>query len=282
MVPGELVTVTSNQVLRKLERNDIPAAMRLSTEAGWNQTEDDWRLLVELAPDGCFAVEVDGELASTTTLFTYGTKLGWIGMVLTRTDFRGRGLARLLLTHALSIADSRGVESVKLDATEQGRPLYEKLGFHNEQIVERWERPAEVQESRQQNVADARFPEPFALDAEAFGADRSALLTFLAKHHPPVVIGNSFLLTRPGRLNKYLGPCVAESSHIARDLIESVIHEPISGGWFWDLLSENKHAASLARELGFVPMRRLVRMARGKELRADEEAIYALAAFELG
>src|SRR5437762_3624981 len=39
--------------LRNLNNNDLPAAMELSTLAGWNQTADDWRMLLELAPDGC-------------------------------------------------------------------------------------------------------------------------------------------------------------------------------------------------------------------------------------
>lgn len=273
---------TVNPVLRKLRLGDIPAAMQLSTQAGWNQTEDDWRLLVELAQDGCFAMEVDGELASTATLFIYGTKLAWIGMVLTRAEFRGKGFARSLLTHALTIADSLGVESVKLDATEEGRPLYEKLGFRAEQIVQRWEQQGSEGKEERSLPASFLSQESLALDAKAFGADRSELLLYLAKTHRSVTLGKSFLLSRPGRLNRYLGPCVAESSQIARTLIEGVVHRPASGGWFWDLLPENNGAVSLARDLGFAPKRHLVRMVRGTDQRGDEKSIYALAGFELG
>jgi hypothetical protein len=38
----------------------------------------------------------------------------------------------------------------------------------------------------------------------------------------------------------------------------------------------------MARDLGFTPQRHLMRMVRGKELRAHEELIFALAGFELG
>jgi hypothetical protein len=34
--------------------DDIPAAMRLKGDAGWNQTEADWRPLITASPDGCF------------------------------------------------------------------------------------------------------------------------------------------------------------------------------------------------------------------------------------
>jgi hypothetical protein len=39
---------------------------------------------------------------------------------------------------------------------------------------------------------------------------------------------------------------------------------------------------ALARDLGFSPTRHLLRMARGKELLGKENAIYAIAGFELG
>jgi hypothetical protein len=50
----------------------------------------------------------------------------------------------------------------------------------------------------------------------------------------------------------------------------------------WDLFPRNQDAVALARDLGFSPQRHLVRMARGKELREKENAIYAIAGFELG
>jgi hypothetical protein len=52
--------------------------------------------------------------------------------------------------------------------------------------------------------------------------------------------------------------------------------------WFWDLFPGNQQAATIARELAFVPQRRLLRMARGRELSENCDAIYAIAGFELG
>src|SRR5947209_20559745 len=111
--------------VRLLNPSDIPQAMRLKGAAGWNQTAEDWARLMELAPHGCFGIDVDGVLASTTTAVCYGTDLAWIGMVLTSAEHRGRGLARTLMRHTLEYIAQRGVECVKLDATDMGRPLYE-------------------------------------------------------------------------------------------------------------------------------------------------------------
>jgi hypothetical protein len=121
-----------------------------------------------------------------------------------------------------------------------------------------------------------------AIDTRVFGADRSALLDKLALRKPPISGTNSYLLTRPGRLAHYLGPCVAEKPEVARGLIEHALQNAVSGEWSWDLLPRNSSAVAIAQELDFAPKRHLMRMVRGKDLRAREDWVYAIAGFELG
>src|SRR6266704_1005113 len=204
-------------VLRRLLASDIPAAMQLSEQAGWNQTTEDWRMLMDLAPEGCFAIEVDGELAATTTLICYGRRLAWIGMVLTSASYRGRGFARRLLTKALKQADQLRIETVKLDATDQGRPIYEKMGFRFEQEVERWSRSGSGDSSGIELAIDVpATPNWQVADRDAFGIERFGLLQRLARRGSSLFIENSYLLTRPGRQTEYLGPAVCDSHRIAR------------------------------------------------------------------
>src|SRR6266566_9583484 len=100
--------------LRLLQTADLASAIELSRLAGWNQTIEDWQTVLRLDPDGCFAIEVDDRIAATTTLLCYGTRLAWIGMVLTRPEYRRMGFARTLLATALQRADNMGVETLKL------------------------------------------------------------------------------------------------------------------------------------------------------------------------
>src|ERR1700694_4643986 len=111
--------------------------MRLKEAAGWNQTPGDWRNVMTLAPDGCFGMDCDGALRATATAVCYGRELAWIGMVLTDPAFRGRGLARNLMEHALDYLRGRGVGWVKLDATDMGHVLYERLGVRGGSGIER-------------------------------------------------------------------------------------------------------------------------------------------------
>jgi len=176
------------------------------------------------------------------------------------------------------------IQSVKLDATDQGQPLYEKLGFRAEQSVERWVRtdaslspPADNEATNHVDTECWR-----AADISAFGLDRSQLLDRLAVRHAPLTARNSYLLTRPGRVTHYLGPCIADSQSTARALISCALNAPSQGGLSWDLLPENAAAVGLATDFGFVPKRHLLRMVRGKDFRGQEQSIFAIAGFELG
>lgn len=273
------MTEAGSEKLRRLRAEDIPAAAQLSAQAGWNQTEEDWRTLLELSPEGCLAIEVGGHLAATTTLLCYGRRMAWIGMVLTKAEYQRRGFARRLLAHALESADMMGIATIKLDATDQGQPLYDSLGFRSEQEIERWSRPGG---NGPLPASGASVEEPWRdLDSLVFGTDRSHLLERLARLNPPRSISQSYLFTRPGRVTAYLGPCVSEDPRPARRLIEACVLNS-RYAWSWDLFPRNQHAVALARDLGFSPKRHLVRMARGKELREKENVIHAIAGFELG
>jgi len=266
--------------LRLMRNDDLPAAVELSTLAGWKQTAEDWRMLMGLAPAGCFALEVEGKLVSTTTLLSYGRRLAWIGMVLTHPDYRGRGFASRLLRHVLEYADSSAIETIKLDATELGRPIYERFGFSAEQPVMRWVRPGDDKSCIRSG--HGRCDENWrGLDIEAFGADRWPLLQKLSGRCQVSSRSNAFLFARAGRVTAYLGPCVASTREAARELITGCLATH-STSWCWDLLPSNQGATALASELGFAPQRHLTRMYRGKPLNGRDDMVYALAGFELG
>ena len=245
-------------------------------------------MLLDLAPNSCFGIEALGRLVATTTLLCYQRKLAWIGMVLTHPEYRGRGFARRLVRAALDRADSLGMGTVKLDATEHGRSLYASLGFQAEQAVERWSRPGlpksqppepQIRGLRNSSTLPTTLRE---LDTQAFAADRSIMLQELAQRSSLHSSPNAFLFARAGRATEYLGPCVAADSAAAQAIIAGAINSSAHTGWSWDLLPANKDAVTLASEWGFTRQRCLTRMVRGKPLYGRDEMVYAIAGFELG
>jgi len=264
-------------MIRPLTERDIEACMSLSREAGWNQTAHDWRAALKTGVGSCWGFEDAGELVGTATAVDYSGELAWIGMVLVRGDRRRRGIARRLMEHALEWCDAREIPTVKLDATDFGRPLYLALGFEDEQLIERWGGTGEAGERTEAGVPD------FALDA--FGQDRRELLERLASMPgaESFETEGGFALTRSGANARYLGPLVAADRETARRLVKTAIRGRPGEPYFWDLLPEHAGATELAGELGFVLKRRLVRMARpGGAVRSDAERMWGAAGFEYG
>jgi len=226
-------------------------ALSLSTGAGWNQTMADWLALMSDSPDGCLGMACDGKIVATTTLVCYEKRLAWIGMVLTHPDYRRRGFARTLVSRAMELAREREVRTIKLDATDQGRPLYQSLGFRDEQPVERW------------------------------GCDVTSIEEYRLRT-PPFIDDGGYLLHRPGIRAHYLGPCVASDPQTAERLFRRAIDHICADHYFWDLLPANANAVSLAQRLGFGPLRKLTRMVWGPDTPEDQSRIYAIAGFEWG
>src|SRR5215212_6103804 len=135
--------ISSPLEIRLLRESDIAAAMDLKNSAGWNQTENDWRTLLQLEPHGCFAAVLDEQLVGTTTTTTFGSELAWVGMVLVRPEKRRAGIATKLLESAINYLETR-VATVKLDATADGKHVYERMGFEVESLIDRWSRKGEA------------------------------------------------------------------------------------------------------------------------------------------
>ena len=278
-----LTAMTDPQV-RLLTLADIPAAMRLKDAAGWNQTETDWRNLLALAPDGCFGIDCDGTLRATATAVCFGEELAWVGMVLTDPSYRGRGFARRLMEHALDYLRSRPVAWIKLDATEMGSPLYERLGFREESRIERWMR--EKGPAPKVVAPPGRFDLDRALDRNAFGADRTSLLKVLAAIESASV-AHGYAMGRPGSRAAYFGPCVARSADAARNLLAWFLNRHPDGSIYWDILPVNDESVAMARAFGFTRVRELVRMAlpgakNPPRLTGDDSLVFAIAGFEFG
>jgi len=273
------------RVVRTLTAADVASAMELSVAANWNQTEEDWQRVIRLSPRGCSCIEDAGKIVATATLVVYSVRLAWIGMVLTRPEYRGQGLARRLMEDAIASAQEQGIRTLMLDATDQGRPLYESLGFSPEHAVERWERKGKhdrgVLREPQRSLGLSR--ELFDQDECVFGVSREKVLEELAEAGELDITGCGYVLSRAGRSRRYLGPCVAESGDKARVLMAAHLDKfDTAEGWYWDLLPENQEAKRCAEELGFTRSRVLCRMRRGEALEQNVARMYAIAGFELG
>jgi len=275
-----------------LSEGHLTAALRLTEQSQWNQTERDWRRLFDLRPRSCFGASLDGRLIGTVTTVAYGKELAWIGMMLVDPDYRRRGLGTRLMQTALEYLRRIGVESIKLDATPAGRPLYESLGFRPEGLIERWEGIGHPGLKEKWPVWDERLrPAVYAFDHLAFGADRSPILASLMEDPmvAPLVAMTpegqleGFALTRPGRQAFYIGPAAARGRETALALLDGMLVQLAGEKVFLDFNTTFGLGSEVLADRGLTKQRDLTQMAFGPESRAGlSKRIFGLAGPELG
>lgn len=274
--------------IRPLGADDIDAGMRLCALAGWNQLPDDWRMFIELQPDGCFAAVRQGRVIGTATVLAF-PGCAWIGMVLVDPGLRRMGIGTGLMQAAMASLPADAV--LGLDATAAGRPVYQRLGFTDRQELRRLIlRPRAAAAAPSPGVRAMREDDltaVVALDAQAFGSARGALLRWLHRHHPSlawVATGadgtvRGCLLGRPGAAFMQLGPVVAPDSSTAQALVASAIGAGHAEPMGLDAVDDPAWCAWLG-SLGFVEERRFTRMLRGA--RPGGAGLWAIAGPELG
>ncbi len=256
--------------LRVMTEADVPAGLRLKDLAGWNQTPEDWRRFLGASPQGCFVAEVDGKVVGTATTITYENRFAWIGMVLVDPEFRGRGIGTRLLERTIEFLDEAGIATLKLDATPQGKPIYEKLGFVTEFEIERWTLERSAGEETERAAVTHELDNILVWDREIFGADRRALLRSLHRDAPEFTLtverGRELLgytFGRRGSRADHVGPWVARDEAAARELSGEFLRRSQRARVFVDAVTQNPFARALLREKGFAFARPLTRMVRG-------------------
>lgn len=88
---------------------------------------------------GYFAVNEQGEVIAGAGLWLMDwipgpyaptAVAGYLCNVFTEEAYRGKGIARKLVTMAVEECQKRGLKRLALHASDDGRPLYESMGFH--------------------------------------------------------------------------------------------------------------------------------------------------------
>ena len=283
-----------------LDTTHVADCLRLSDQAGWNQVAADWELL--LAPGHAFGFADRGKLVATALVFPYPPEFAWISMVLVDEEWRRQGLASQLMRACLDRAEYLGLAPM-LDATEAGRPVYERLGFVAGERIVRMEgrglRPATGREGAGRMngtirpVTDDDIERISEWDAVRFGASRSRVLRALIRRKPEAAFVceqgdeiRGFVLARDGRRSKQLGPVVANDQELAVALVELGLvglHATGVAAISIDVPADNVGFVEFLEQRGFISRRAFVRMVKGIELPVGKLADgYAIGGPEIG
>ncbi|MEH2557048.1 GNAT superfamily N-acetyltransferase [Bradyrhizobium algeriense] len=259
---------------------DAQAGLALSTEAGWNQNEADWRFF--LSKGVVFGMRNGARLVATAALLPYSAGNAWISMVLVTADFRRRGIATRLVDACLDVAKRRGL-TAWLDATPAGAAVYGPLGFTPTLQLRRLRlaRPREAKATEQLSAGDLEAL--IVRDASAMGFDRSTLLSEFAVRSGSCVVSRTqaMALIRDGRTARHIGPLLADRTDQALALIDAIVSSE-AGPWLIDAAhSQDEFLDGLVRS-GWNIERPFQRMRFGRATMLSAELPFAVAGPEFG
>ncbi len=282
-------------VERRLVSNDVDNALLLSREAGWNQTVQDWRLMLGFGLGFGFET-VDKRLVATALTVPHGNSVVWVSMVLVTKEFRQRGLATRLLSSCIESTTGKS-SSLVLDATETGRLVYEQVGFQPLHGLHRMHRraatrsaPIPIKRIPVSCTAKSDLPEIIKVDKTAFGADRSVVLRHLHEWQPSMAFSvrtpnkdlRGYVFGREGSHAFQLGPLVAEDDDTAVALIARAL-DGVAGPVYIDALDGQGLFRYWLEQNGFQPQRSFTRMILGSIIIPDQpNRVFAAAGPELG
>ncbi|GLR88566.1 GNAT family N-acetyltransferase [Bradyrhizobium iriomotense] len=214
---------TSTILLTAFRAEHLAGAARLSHQANWPHRLEDWEMALYLSA-GIVALDAMASTVLGTVLMTpYKQDVATINMVIVDEAARGHGLGRRLMEAAIALAGSR---ALRLIATPEGLPLYEKLGFcQTGSIIQHQGQVRHVEAPTKVRLAEPHEISAIVdLDRRAFGADREELLRVLAKIGRLAVLGDGSGITGFGALRCFgrgevIGPVVAASAEDGKALL---------------------------------------------------------------
>ncbi|MDX8452277.1 GNAT family N-acetyltransferase [Mesorhizobium sp. VK9D] len=208
--------------LRDFGPDHIEGAVALSRQENWPHRPQDWQMALQLS-SGAVALDGQGRVTGTILVTPYGTDCAMINMVIVDRNMRGLGLGRRLMEQAFALAQKR---PLRLVATADGMPLYQKLGFvpsgtilQHQGSVAALGAPDGVEATSADDLLEIK-----ALDRDAYGADREALIDALAERGQFAVIRRdgaieAYAAIRPFGRGEVIGPVIAGSVEDAKALI---------------------------------------------------------------
>lgn len=193
----------------------LPGALRLSQQAGWPHRAEDWVQTLSVST-GVVAM-AGGRVVGTAICSDLG-QVTALTMIVVDEAMRGRGLGRRLMNAVIRVAEGR---EMRLTATDEGLPLYEKLGFVATGIITQHQGTAlaGTPESPVRDGDAADLDRLAIMDLQATGMQRHALLQQIAANGQLLVTGSGAGLLRRFGHGHVIGPVIADDPAAARALM---------------------------------------------------------------
>lgn len=276
---------------RPMSKDDLALAVEWAAGEGWNPGLEDVEAFYAADPGGFLMAYAGGEPAASISVVRYGESFAFLGLYITRTDLRGRGIGYGLWQQAMA---GLGGRTVGLDGVVEQQPNYRKSGFEyahrNVRMsgISMADMPADP---RIATIGRGLHQTVVSHDREHFPEERENFLrVWLA---PGNASRRGLAVVEDGDMKGYgtiracrdgfkIGPLFAGSEEVA-DLLFRALAGSVKGQEvILDIPEPNAGAQALAERYELSPVFETARMYKGRPPQLPLERIYGITTFELG
>jgi ribosomal protein S18 acetylase RimI-like enzyme len=254
---------------------DVDVFLELATAEGWICDRWEFDFLLRTFPQGCLVERANGRAVAFVTSIKYG-RSGWIGNLLVREELRSQGIGATLMKESLNSLVEAGAETVWLTASEQGKSIYERLGFVAIDTIKRW--TGQGREGDAAVIRGISTAQMVILDQAGWGDRREAIIAAVAERGMVCGENDGFLVAQPSAVGIQLGPWGCSSREAAAKYLDNALATAgAETKVFLDVPVRNVAASALLYALGFRVNRTNTLMYLGHKPSYDPERVYALA-----
>ncbi|PFC44318.1 GNAT family N-acetyltransferase, partial [Bacillus thuringiensis] len=219
--------------LERLREEQIGDIVSLSSYIGWDYNREE----VETIFNSGIVYGVWNErkeLIASAAIILYGEALASIGMVIVHPDYKGRGIGKMITDSCIKSVLAH--TPIMLIATDEGKPLYEKLGFREVSYVSKYicnsynaNNHCIENEDYMMNYEECDLEKIIKIDENAFGTNRKVFLKKrimqseqcnVVKDKEQNVLGYGLSIQTPE--NKIIGPVVAKNNAMAMRIVHGL------------------------------------------------------------
>lgn len=212
-----------------MSTEELGIVLDWAADEGWNSGLADAQAFHSADPGGFFVARIDGAPVAAISVVNHDARNAFLGLYISRPDWRGKGIGFNLWNHALNHAAAR---SVGLDGVPDQEANYRKSGFAKTGSSLRYVGNLPSQESpRMRAVTHSDMAALVALDARSNGFARPRFLTSWLGDASP--LRASRLLMNEGEIQGFatwrlcregvkIGPIVAPDTALALEIIGDI------------------------------------------------------------
>ncbi|KAA0766752.1 GNAT family N-acetyltransferase [Bacillus sp. SH5-2] len=219
--------------VERLREEKIGDIVSLSSYIGWDYNREEIETIFNAGIVYGVWNERE-ELIASAAIVLYGENLASIGMVIVHPDYKGRGIGKIITDVCVKSVSAH--TPIMLIATDEGKPLYEKLGFRAVSYVSKYicnsynaNDYCVGNEDYMMHYEESDLEKIIKIDEYAFGTNRKAFLKkriiqseqcIVVKDKAQNVLG--YGLNIQTSENKIIGPVVAKNDEMAMRIVHDL------------------------------------------------------------